>query len=405
MSLELAEATGSGEEDWSVAFSGAAHLRLLDSSVSDMLLSPDMPLVSCLACPGTATTPDPAAAASGGHVKLMDWLLRATAAMAAVVAGAEQSLAGPAGAAAAAAAGAVGFSVCLGALEGCDLATVQRLSTPHGGARAWARRSRYAEGTADEGLARALCSPTPDWAAKAEWLFAQGIDLLRASSRLGDLSARVADAVPEPHLYMVRGKAGGVRWLLGAGVGTGAAREFRAAVRSAAEAGHLEVLRALRRAGRELRPKEVVKGAAAGGRLAVLQWAAESLDGFAACLEADAAKVKAESQRSALHSRRPSKPASGAYMLPVLGACGLGFGSYGTFNSRRPERCHFAAAVKAGAPLWVLEWLLAEGCKAGSWAAVKAEAAHWRDSPDQAEVLAWAEQRWRQYRPRRYGHA
>ncbi|KAG2491393.1 hypothetical protein HYH03_010184 [Edaphochlamys debaryana] len=46
VSLELAEATGSGEEDWSVAFSGVLHLRLLDSSVSDMLLSPDMPRVS-----------------------------------------------------------------------------------------------------------------------------------------------------------------------------------------------------------------------------------------------------------------------------------------------------------------------------------------------------------------------
>ncbi|KXZ42168.1 hypothetical protein GPECTOR_191g300 [Gonium pectorale] len=96
-----------------------------------------------------------AEAARGGHVDLMEWLLERRSQM---------RLKDPAEQAA---------KPVEGAAHGCDLATLQRL---------WLGLGQHHSRDKDRILFAAAGSPMPDWAAKVEWLEAQGCSYTTAAS-------------------------------------------------------------------------------------------------------------------------------------------------------------------------------------------------------------------------------
>ncbi|KAG2494828.1 hypothetical protein HYH03_007069 [Edaphochlamys debaryana] len=187
-------------------------------------------------------------------------------------------------------------STCVAALEGCDLATVQRLCAELGAPPAsWT-------GTAKTGcLAWALSSRTPDWRAKAEWLVSQvpgwqlptappwtlstlypqlagrlrGAELLE---RFAWLKAKGRPPLPGD-LYALQqavrsGDVTAFEWLLAEGVllpPTGEAPS-RLLAEEAAQGGHVGVLQALRREGARLEAGKVAETAAWEGHLPVLEW-------------------------------------------------------------------------------------------------------------------------------------
>ncbi|KXZ41748.1 hypothetical protein GPECTOR_296g798 [Gonium pectorale] len=249
-SHEMAEFTGDDTLLTCAAGNGHAH-------VCEWLLSVD---------PDAWTRCAVEAAARGGHVGLMEWLLRWRLAD-------------------------VNWRSLLSVVvrptdvaHGCDLPTLQR-TWPD-----WAPRCNQA----DKGLvlAAAAGSPTPDWAAKVEWLEAQGCPKREAAAE------RAAAARPD-----AGGGAGALHrltWLRGRGyplgertvvaaaaAGNAAAVQYLVAeggvppgddepASAAAAGGYLEVLRVLRAAGWPLSGScRAVKVAAEGGHLEALAWLVE----------------------------------------------------------------------------------------------------------------------------------
>ncbi|KXZ45383.1 hypothetical protein GPECTOR_55g289 [Gonium pectorale] len=165
-----------------------------------------------------------------------------------------------------------------GAADGCDLATLQQQ---------WGDGDLLDERAKEEALVAAAGSPTPDWAAKVEWLEAQGC--------LKDLGAAAAAAVCSD-------AASRLAWLQGRGypLGTGtvctaaevgnlAAVQYlleeagveedgsypETATFIAAREGHLEVLQALHSADWCFDAEDMVLEAAENGHLHVLAWLVE----------------------------------------------------------------------------------------------------------------------------------
>ncbi|KXZ44104.1 hypothetical protein GPECTOR_73g625 [Gonium pectorale] len=233
-----------------------------------------------------------AEAAHGGHVGLMEWLR-------------QQWMALPIDRALPPWRVAQGIPAA--AAHGCDLPTLQRLWQAGGGPH-WFGVPPIPSASKEEALAAAAGSPTPDWAAKVEWLEAQGCPRTPAA-------AEKAAALPDD-----AGAAARLAWLRGrgypfkAGAAEAAARSGNAAallyllseaeaearpdggavaaflwrwdphpkewcgraVDAAAEGGRVGVLRALHEAGRPIHTQRAAEAAARGGHLHVLAWLMEA---------------------------------------------------------------------------------------------------------------------------------
>ncbi|KAG2500831.1 hypothetical protein HYH03_001593 [Edaphochlamys debaryana] len=226
-------------------------------------------------------------------------------------------------------------ALLLAALEGCDLATVQALAsgsygtgpgpgpgTPSGlgtgpgtgmgtggpSGSAWAAWAAEGEPWHEPDLSRplgaALRSPTPDWAAKAEWVLSLGaqplpLDYCAAVDAPGEGGAGVVERLawlqargvgPEgPSGLAALGRAvascraAAVEWLLvwGARPSAGWAGALAPAALAAARAAEgLEVLRRLWGAGcLPCGPQALVEAAVAGGQLPTLEWLVEATGG------------------------------------------------------------------------------------------------------------------------------
>ncbi|KXZ48659.1 hypothetical protein GPECTOR_26g562 [Gonium pectorale] len=205
-------------------------------------------------------------AARGGHVDLTDWLLQQRPQLSVATDlsdGKEGSVSG--------------------AAHGCDLPTLQRL---------W-RDSGDPDGWATEGILRAATgSPTPDWAAKVEWLEAQGCPQQGpwwaaacpdAVARLAWLRTRGFPLDPVcAKVAAGKGNAAAVQYLLEeAGVPTNSYEQYHV-VDAAARGGHLAALQALHAAGWSFTARDWWLGghcahtAASCGHLHVLAWLVEA---------------------------------------------------------------------------------------------------------------------------------
>ncbi|KXZ49603.1 hypothetical protein GPECTOR_20g459 [Gonium pectorale] len=174
-------------------------------------------------------------AVRSGHLQLADWLLQR------VGAPDLSRLRHPS------------FAVAMA--EGCDLAALQRRVDSGGWGQELSAVPSYKEGAP----AAAAGSPTPDWAAKVEWLEAQGCP--RSADATDRAAALPDDAEALAHLT----------WLRGRGCPLGVL-----AVQAAAKAGNVAALQyLLAEVPLEAQPLEdalfVLGAAAAGGHLAVLQ--------------------------------------------------------------------------------------------------------------------------------------
>ncbi|KXZ56174.1 hypothetical protein GPECTOR_1g15 [Gonium pectorale] len=141
-------------------------------------------------------------------------------------------------------------------------------------------------------LAAAAGSPTPDWAAKVEWLESQGcprsaLAARAAATRPNALQRLVwlrgrgytLDA-PAAVVAARRGDAATLEYLLA----EASARPAATAATAAAAGGHLAALRALHAEGCLIDTEEVVAAAARGGHVDVLAWLEDVLGGGTAAL-------------------------------------------------------------------------------------------------------------------------
>ncbi|KXZ50286.1 hypothetical protein GPECTOR_17g925 [Gonium pectorale] len=272
-------------------------------------------------------------AARGGHAHLMEWLLQQRPQL--DVQGAEpaeeQRL------------------LFAAVAHGCDLPTLQRF---------WHARGTPDAGAKEETLAAAAGSPAPDWAAKVEWLVAQGCP--RATVRPANMAARRPDAAARLAWLRSRdypmdswtvwvaageGNVATLQYLLAeAGVSVGDPDPEDAALRAsnralvtqaAAREGHLAVLQALHAAGWPLGGLCALE-AVRGGHMHVLAWLVETLGaagvGFAPGLFNAAAQ------------------SGGVVLMAWLRERGCAWG-----------RDAFASAAMSGCEEAV-EWLVAQGC-------------------------------------------
>ncbi|KXZ45052.1 hypothetical protein GPECTOR_59g660 [Gonium pectorale] len=205
-------------------------------------------------------------AARGGHVGLMEWLLQRRPALNVETYPEHETP-----------------RLVAGVAHGCDLPTLQRLW------RRWGEVTEWAKATA---LEAAAGSPTPDWAAKVEWLEAQGCprsspwpaaECPDAVARLAWLRAR---GFPfELSLANIAAKTGNVvavQYLLGeAGVQLSSYDAVSVVAGPAAGFGHLAVLQALHGGGWSSHaaggwPRNIIadcaRTAASHGHLHVLTW-------------------------------------------------------------------------------------------------------------------------------------
>ncbi|KAG2490113.1 hypothetical protein HYH03_011419 [Edaphochlamys debaryana] len=234
-------------------------------------------------------------AARGGHEGLTEWLLQQAAELAAAEAGTrgeacgkeviEQDL-GPA------------------ALKGCDLAFVAKLTAPCGPGQPPYLPAHWPNKGGWPLLAAALFSRGLDWRSKVEWLLARGTQVLYTDRYIQcrlyqtGVEEPLLEALPERFDWLRnqgcspvgsnalktalrKGSAQAVGWLLANGAVSNAhdAMMFLEAIWHAAVSGHLPALQALRE-GMELGPAHwnpLLHGAAKGGQLRVLTWAAECL--------------------------------------------------------------------------------------------------------------------------------
>ncbi|KXZ43229.1 hypothetical protein GPECTOR_97g767 [Gonium pectorale] len=200
-----------------------------------------------------------AGAAHGGHAGLMKWLLK------------RMPSCGRDG------------SVLVSAAHGCDLATLQGLRLR------WKRLQPKDKAAA---LVAAAGSPTPDWAAKVEWLEAQGCPWNAEVAKAAASCPAAAAADAPARLAWLRGRGlkltrdsvcgaaesgnlPALQYLLvEAGVQPGRNGEPAAL---AAGGGHLAVLQALHAAGWPVNFKSAGRRAARGGHLHVLDWLVHAL--------------------------------------------------------------------------------------------------------------------------------
>ncbi|PNG99348.1 hypothetical protein TSOC_014877, partial [Tetrabaena socialis] len=256
-----------------------------------------------------------AAAARGGHVGLMDWLLLC----------------------------ADSFDVTAllsGAAEGCDLPMLQRLHQIHVDTLpeelslpAWDKAAI---------LSAAAGSPTADWRAKVEWLEARGYP--RNAEAFGTAATK-PDALPRLQWLRqqgypldmgagkaaVAGNAEALRYVLGHG---GMADAFM--MQRAARGGHVAVMEVLHARG--VRCKKTVWAAAAGGHLPAVAWLVETLDAGAALTT---------------HVFEAAAKAGSMELLRWLRARGCPW-----------DATAFAAAAQGGSEEQ-LEWLAEQGCLMG----------------------------------------
>ncbi|KXZ56480.1 hypothetical protein GPECTOR_1g43 [Gonium pectorale] len=186
-------------------------------------------------------------AARGGHVGLMEWLRQRRSPLPRSGAddqsdGSEQAL--------------DKLDVVSGAAEGFDLPTLQRVVQQNGGLGSHDAGTRQDAGAVDEDeaaeaeaegrslvLAAAAGSPTPDWAAKVEWLEAQGCP--RSARAAERAAARPDDADAAARLAWLRDRGyplGATAVEAAAGAGNTAALHLllgEAGVAEPPEGGHL----------------------------------------------------------------------------------------------------------------------------------------------------------------------
>ncbi|KXZ45040.1 hypothetical protein GPECTOR_59g648 [Gonium pectorale] len=260
-------------------------------------------------------------AARGGHMGLMEWLLQQQPELTVIMDPEDETA-----------------LLIAGVAHSCDLTTLQRL---------WWRWGELEELAKAMAMEAAAGSPTPDWAAKVEWLVAQGCprESPRQAAERPDAVARLAwlqaRGIPLNFISVISaaktGNAAAVQYLLGeAGVRL-SSLDLRDMIGPAATGGHLAVLQALHAAGwPENIAADCARTAASHGHLHVLAWLVETFG--AEAVEMDTGLFNAAA-------------ASGS--VPLMAwlrerGCGWGRGA-------------LTAAAESGCEEAV-EWLLARGC-------------------------------------------
>ncbi|KXZ40934.1 hypothetical protein GPECTOR_1253g509 [Gonium pectorale] len=263
-------------------------------------------------------------AARGGHLGLMEWLLQRRPELSVRAPGPwfRETWHG------------------VGVAEGCDLPTLQRL---------WRGWGELDAGSKEAVLAAAAASPTPDWAAKVEWLEAQGCPqtsyatatvlycpdsvarLTWLRSRGYSLCNRAAS------LAAILKNMAALQFLVGeAGVSVGESdQDFIA--RNVCVDGDLEALQALHAAGWELRNSINAPRAAENGHLHVLTWLHETLG--AEAVEIDALLLYSAARSGSVEA------------MAWLRERGCEWG-YFCFSDAAYSGCEEA-----------VEWLMAQGCR------------------------------------------
>ncbi|KXZ47187.1 hypothetical protein GPECTOR_37g193 [Gonium pectorale] len=323
------------------------------------------------------------AAARAGHVRLMEWLLQRRPQMDVAACPVDETR-----------------LLLAGVAHGCDLPTLQRLWRGWGEVDDWSKR---------EAMGAAVCSPTPDWAAKVEWLQAQGCprNMPMMEAQRPDAVARLVwlraqGFAPQPvelRQAAAAGNVAAVQYLLGE-LGQRMNENIRVLVfTTAARNGHVHVLQALHVAGRFLPVDafDCAREAARNGHLHVLAWLVETFGGGAVRMGPGLLTAAAESgsvQLMAWLRERGCKWDVSAFTAaansgceeavewlvaqgcpvqgngdPYSGACRNGDLAMATGLRRLgvPWGPAGAVAVPAarGAPLPLLRWLLEEGCPLG----------------------------------------
>ncbi|KXZ54742.1 hypothetical protein GPECTOR_4g811 [Gonium pectorale] len=212
-----------------------------------------------------------AGAAHGGHVDLMEWLLKRMPSCGR------------------------GGSVLVSVAHGCDLATLQGLQLR------WERLQPKDKAAA---LAAAAGSPKPDWAAKVEWLEAQGCPWNAEVAKAAASCPAAAAADAPARLAWLRGRGFKLTrdsvWgaaesgnlpalqylLVEASVQPGSDRDAGEPAALAARGGHLAALQALHAAGWPVNINSAGRRAARGGHLHVLAWLVQALGAEAVRLDA-----------------------------------------------------------------------------------------------------------------------
>ncbi|KXZ47934.1 hypothetical protein GPECTOR_31g296 [Gonium pectorale] len=209
---------------------------------------------------------------------------------------------------------------------------------------AWRRRARLGP------LAAAAGSRTPDWAAKVEWLEAQG--LAQDGGRLQYRRRRIVRRRPAA----ATGNVAAVRFALeAASCGLEAAAAGADAASAAAAAGHVAVLEALREAGIGMRPWFVACEAAGGGHLSVLFWLESTVLGAAGEVEEEEEFEEAVAAAPRWH-----------FSCPHVVACAARSGRPEVLAWLRERGCPWdeqavTNAAEAGSAE-ALEWLAERGC-------------------------------------------
>ncbi|KXZ45028.1 hypothetical protein GPECTOR_59g636 [Gonium pectorale] len=259
-------------------------------------------------------------AARGGHVELMQWLLQRRAEM---NGDANPSFnKGP-------------VIACVA--YGCDLPTLQRL---------WQAGGELDEWSKAEALTAATGSPTPDWAAKVEWLEAQGCPRRSANqaaqrpdavARLAWLRARGFPLEPlAANAAAFAGNVAAVQYLLGEADVRLGEDEQKSIANFALSFGHLPVLQALHAAGLPVGASYPARAAACGGHLHVVAWLVETFG--------------AEAMRMDAHLYQAAAASGNVQQLTWLRERGCEWDS-----------CATTCAAKSGCEEAV-EWLVAQGC-------------------------------------------
>ncbi|KXZ45703.1 hypothetical protein GPECTOR_51g688 [Gonium pectorale] len=349
------------------------------------------------------------AAARGGHVGLMEWLLARRPQLDVRLSSQEEAK-----------------DLFAGVAHGCDLPTLQRM---------WERWRELDDGIKRESLAAAAGSPTPDWVDKVEWLEAQGC---RRSVLAGACAARTSDAAARLAWLQERGYRLDVT-ALEAAAGTGGAAALRYLLAEAGvsvsgqkqenimytvcEGGRLEALRELHAAGWPLNNARCALCAARLGHLHVLAWLEETLGAgalgigrgiFTAAARYSgsvevlawlvdrgcewgpydinaAAKSGCEEAVEWLVARAGAVEIAGS---PFMDPCRNGDLAMARLLRRLgvpwgPDGEAVSDAAR-DAPLPMLRWLLEEGCPVGDYGAARAAAQERNSGRAEALELLWA---------------
>ncbi|KXZ54736.1 hypothetical protein GPECTOR_4g805 [Gonium pectorale] len=319
-------------------------------------------------------------AARGGHVGLMEWLqqrrpqLRIQDSLGNQQPSGEQQMA----------------DLVEAVAYGCDLAALRR----HW--RGWGRLTKAQQVVA---LEAAACSPTPDWAAKVEWLESQacsrGEEAVLRATLCPDAAARLA---------WLRGRGYNVRFVVAdtasgrSGLGSLAALQ---ALHGACSAGDAAGPAAAAAAGLPS-PRDLARCAARGGALHVLVWLVEAFGAEAVALDAELfalACLRGNVELMGWMAGRGCAIDAGAYRTAAESGCEEALewlaargcpmpGDGGPYfavcanGDRAAARCLqrlgcpwgpagelFERLVRERAPVTMMRWLLEAGCPADVGAA------------------------------------